>query len=92
MVATGFDKVREHKDGEEEKNENIKRLWELYYPKAKPISISEESLPDAEIPSEEEQDEDAPDSAETEPNAGLKKKGHLVQQLCGIYKSDAGRG
>ena len=76
VVATGFDKAREQKDGADEKNENIKRLWELYYPKAKPASLVEESQSDAESASEEEHDEDASesDSVEKGSNTGSKKK------------------
>lgn len=95
VVATGFDKVREHKDGEEEKNENIKRLWELYYPNAKPASLTEESLPDAGSASGEEQDEDASesDSVDTEPNNGLRKKGqswfnNFVEFVKGTLEED----
>lgn len=36
VVATGFDKAREQK-GAEETSENIKKLWEIYYPNPKPV-------------------------------------------------------
>ena len=38
VVATGFDKEREQKKIAEETSENVKRLWEIYYPNTKPAT------------------------------------------------------
>lgn len=61
VVATGFDKAREQKDSE--KSENVKRLWDMYYPEP------QKSIPQEE-PEEEETDQ------EEEPSVGWKVRGY----------------
>ena len=75
VVATGFDKVREQKDEAEEKSENIKRLWELYYPDPKPATPTEPNLQETETPIEEEPCEEPPISETESISSGWKKKG-----------------
>ena len=53
VVATGFDKARQQKDSE--KSENVKKLWEMYYPEPKPLE-QEEAEPLEDSPEEEEEE------------------------------------
>ncbi|MBR4130165.1 MAG: cell division protein FtsZ [Bacteroidaceae bacterium] len=62
VVATGFDKARQQKDSE--KSENVKKLWDMYYPEPKPLE-QEEAEPL----------EDSPEEEEEEPLVGWKERG-----------------
>ena len=63
VVATGFDKARDQK-GSDERNENVQKLWEMYYPDRK------EATPQEDTP-EEEDIEPEQDAA-----SGWKQKSH----------------
>ena len=75
VVATGFDKTREQRNEAEEKSENIKRLWEIYYPDPDSNSPTEDSLTEADSSEEEGNQEDELEPEETDTPIGWRQKG-----------------
>ena len=61
VVATGFDKAREQKKDDEEKNNYIRKLWEMYYPEPKPLEPAE---PDPQESGNSNEDESGKDNSE----------------------------
>ena len=68
VVATGFDKAREQKETEE-RSENVKKLWEMYYPDHK--AHNQEETVSQEVTPNEENSESVEDDA-----SGWKHKSH----------------
>ena len=67
-MATGFDKAREQKKDDEEKNNYIRKLWEMYYPEPNPLKSAE---PDPQESGNSNEDESAKDNSE------IKEKGNV---------------
>ena len=75
LIATGFDKAREQKEAEQ-KDENIRRLWEMYYPNSYPLKPAkpnglEDNIQDQEVAGED----DVATEAEEE-DANWRQRGH----------------
>ena len=73
IVATGFDKVRSQEDMEE-KNENIMRLWKIYYPESIPQKSEDRIEEDNVRVIENVEDEPVTDVERTPAN--WKERGH----------------
>ena len=58
VVATGFDKEREHRRTVEEDNEYMKKLWAMYYPEYSPFKLEEPVTQEVEDSRPEEAEED----------------------------------
>lgn len=72
VVATGFDKEREQRKEADETSENVKRLWEMYYPNTKP-AVPESDNTGTEVSGEEPDEDDDSESEGTD--IGWKEKG-----------------
>lgn len=93
VIATGFDKVREQKSDEEDKNENIRRLWEMYYPETNPFHSADPSQAEPETPVDEDPKELVSDSDEDDADTVWKQKGQswftsLVNFVKGTLEED----
>lgn len=93
VIATGFDKVREQKSDEEDKNENIRRLWEMYYPETNPFHSADPSQAELETPVDEDPKELVSDSDEDDADTVWKQKGQswftsLVNFVKGTLEED----
>lgn len=73
VVATGFDREREHKKSAEENNEYMRKLWTMYYPEHSPFSQEETNEQEIDESAQEESAEGV--SMEDNPtNSGIKPK------------------
>ena len=75
VVATGFDKTREQRNEAEEKNETIKRLWELYYPDPASNNPAEDDQIEADSLEEEGLHESELEPEDTDTPIGWRQKG-----------------
>ena len=75
VIATGFDKAREQKEAEQ-KDENIRRLWEMYYPNSYPLKSAKPNGLEDNIQDQEVADEDDVATEAGETDANWRQRGH----------------
>jgi cell division protein FtsZ len=75
VIATGFDKAREQKEAEQ-KDENIRRLWEMYYPNSYPLKSGKPNALEDNIQDQEVADEDDVATEAEETDANWRQRGH----------------
>ena len=75
VIATGFDKAREQKEAEQ-KDENIRRLWEMYYPNSYPLKSAKPNALEDNIQDQEVADEDDAVTEAEETDANWRQRGH----------------
>ena len=75
VIATGFDKAREQKEAEQ-KDENIRRLWEMYYPNSYPLKSAKPNALEDNIQDQEVADEDDVATEAEETDANWRQRGH----------------
>lgn len=75
VVATGFDKAREQKKDDEEKNNYIRKLWEMYYPEPNPLKSAETDPQESGNSNEDESGKDNSEIKEKGNVSGWKEKG-----------------
>lgn len=75
VIATGFDKAREQKEAEQ-KDENIRRLWEMYYPNSYPLKPAKPNALEDNIQDQEVADEDDVATEAEETDANWRQRGH----------------
>ena len=75
VIATGFDKAREPKEAEP-KDENIRRLWEMYYPNSYPLKSAKPNALEDNIQDQEVAGEDDAVTEAEETDANWRQRGH----------------
>ena len=75
VIATGFDKAREQKEAEQ-KDENIRRLWEMYYPNSYPLKSAKPNALEDNIQDQEVAGEDDAVTEAEETDANWRQRGH----------------